>query len=200
MNERNDPSTDRSENDALMKAAAALTKEIRPGRDLWPGIEQALTRNEPGGAWRATSWNSLYAQAAAVILLVGASSGLTYLAVSDGNSQISPVAQDVERVFEPVSGSFGSRYNLGPDFQDARDTLAARLDGELQKLSPESRAGVQKNLDAIHTAIVEINEALAKEPDNVLLQQLLLRTYHEEIALMQQVGGIRNSAMKRSDI
>jgi hypothetical protein len=200
MNESNDPSTDKSENEALMNAAAALTKEIRPGRDLWPGIEQALTRNEPGGAWRATRWNGLLAQAAAVILLVGASSGLTYLAVSDGNSQISPVAQDVERVFEPVSGSFGSRYNLGPDFQDARDVLAARLESELQKLSPESRAGVQTSLDAIHTAIVEINEALAREPDNVLLQQLLLRTYHEEIALMQQVGGIRNSAMKRNDI
>jgi len=59
---------------------------------------------------------------------------------------------------------------------------------------------VQTSLDAIHTVIVEINEALAREPDNVLLQQLLLRTYHEEIALMQQVGGIRNSAMKRNDI
>jgi hypothetical protein len=198
MNDRNDPSTDKSGNEALMAAAAALPKEIKPGRDLWPGIEQALARTQPRiEPW---NWQGLFAQAAAVILLVGASSGLTYLAVKDGGSQVSPVVTDVERVFEPVSGSFGSRYNLGPDFLDARNVLAARLEGEMEKLSPESRAAVQKSLDAIHEAIVEINKALAEAPDNVLLQNLLLRTYHEELALMQQVGGISNSAMNRSDI
>lgn len=177
-----------------MAAAAALPKEIKPGRDLWPGIEQALARKQP--QYR----QNLFAQAAAVILLVGASSGLTYLAMTDGSSQVSPVVTDVERVFEPVSGSFGSRYNLGPDFLSARNVLAARLEGEMEKLSPESRAAVQKSLDALHEAIVEINKALAEEPDNVLLQDLLLRTYHEELAVMQQVGGIGNSAMNRSDI
>jgi hypothetical protein len=198
MNDRNDPSTDKSGNEALMAAAAALPKEIKPGRDLWPGIEQALASKQPRIEPR--TWQGLFAQAAAVILLVGASSGLTYLAVTDGGSQVSPVVTDVERVFEPVSGSFGSRYNLGPDFLDARNVLAARLEGEMEKLSPESRAAVQKSLDAIHEAIVEINKALAEAPDNVLLQNLLLRTYHEELALMQQVGGISNSAMNRSDI
>lgn len=198
MNDRNDPSTDKSANDPLMAAAAALPKEIKPGRDLWPGIEQALARKQP--RFEPRNWQGLFAQAAAVILLVGASSGLTYLAVTDGSNQVSPVVTDVERVFEPVSGSFGSRYNLGPDFLAARNVLAARLEGEMEKLTPESRAVVQKSLDAIHEAMVEINKALANEPDNVLLQDLLLRTYHEEIALMQQVGGIRNSAMNRSDI
>jgi hypothetical protein len=194
MNERNDPSTDNSANDPLMAAAAVLPKEIKPGRDLWPGIEQALARKQP------RIWQGLFAQAAAVILLVGASSGLTYLAMTDGSNPVAPVIPDVERVFEPVSGSFGSRYNLGPDFLAARNVLAARLEGEMERLSPESRAAVQKSLDAIHEAMVEINKALANEPDNVLLQDLLLRTYHEEIALMQQVGGIRNSAMNRTDI
>jgi hypothetical protein len=194
MNDSNDPSTGNSSSDALMAAAAALPKEIKPGRDLWPGIEQALLRKQP---WYM---QGPIAQAAAVILLVGGSSGLTYLAMMDGSSELSPVVTGVERVFEPVSGSFGSRYNLGPDFLSARNVLAARLDSEMEKLSPESRAAVQKSLDALHEAIVEINKALAEEPDNVLLQDLLLRTYHEELAVMQQVGGIGNSAMIRTDI
>ena len=194
MNESNDTSTGKPAGDALMAAAAALPKEIKPGRELWPGIEQALAGKQP---WYR---QGMFAQAAAVLLLVGASSGLTYLAVKDGSSPVSPVATGVERVFEPVSGSFGSRYTLGPDFLEARNALAERLESEMEKLSPESRAVVQKNLDAIHAAIVEINKALAEEPDNVLLQDLLLRTYHEEVALMQQVGGIRNSAMNRTDI
>jgi hypothetical protein len=195
MNDTEDTAKRDPADDALMRAAAALAKEIKPGRDLWPGIEQSLTRKAAAGRW----WQGGLAQAAAVILLVGGSSGLTYLAVRD-NAGTSTVVVGVNQVFEPVSGSFGSRYNLGPEFQEARDSVAARLDDEMQKLSPAARADVQKNLDAIHSAIVEINQALAKEPDNVLLQDLLIRTYHDELALMQKVGGIRNSAMLRTDI
>ena len=192
--------SDEAPRDALMAAAASLPKEIKPGRDLWPGIEQKL-HHARAGAWKGRGpFNSLFARAAAVLLVIGASSGLTYFAVKDDGSRVSPVVTDVARVFEPVSGSFGSRYNLGPDFQDARDSLASRLEVEMQKLSPESRAEVQQSLDTIHSAIVEINKALADEPDNVLLQDLLLRTYHNELALMQKVGGIRNSAMRRTDI
>lgn len=192
----NETEIEEPSNDALLRAAAALEKDIKPQRDLWPGIEQALHRQQPVGWWR----NGPLAQAASVILLVGASSGLTYLAVSQHDSEVSPVSPDVERVFEPVSGSFGSRYNLGPDFQDARNVLVARLDVEMAKLAPETRAVVQKNLDAIHAVIVEINKALATEPDNELLQEMLIRSYHDELALMQKVGGIGNSAMIRTDI
>jgi hypothetical protein len=192
----NDTRDKGSANDALLAAARALPKEIKPQRDLWPGIEQAMAAHQPRAWYR----RGLVAQAASVILLVAATSGLTYLAVSGGNGNAPSESPLVERVFEPVSGSFGSRYTLGPDFQDARDVLAARLELEMEKLSPESRNEVQKNLDALHAAIVEINKALANEPDNVLLQDLLIRSYLDELALMQKVGGIRNSAMMRTDI
>jgi hypothetical protein len=196
MNDNRDTSLNTPSNDALMRAAAALPREIKPGRDLWPGIELAISGKQQRNRW----WNGALAQAAAVLLLVGGSSGVTYLAIKDDGGSPSPVAMEGERVFVPVSGSFGSRYNLGPEFQDARDSLAARLDSEMEKLSPESRAEVQKNLNTIRAAIVEINKALANEPDNVLLQDLLIRTYRDELTLMQKVGGIRNSAMRRTDI
>jgi hypothetical protein len=196
MNDNRDISSNTPPDDALMRAAAALPREIKPGRDLWPGIELAISGRQQRNRW----WNGGLAQAAAVLLLVGGSSGVTYLAIKNDGGSLSPVALEGERVFVPVSGSFGSRYNLGPEFQDARDSLAARLDSEMEKLSPESRAEVQKNLNTIRAAIVEINKALANEPDNVLLQDLLIRTYHDELTLMQKVGGIRNSAMRRTDI
>ena len=192
MNDRKEQKFD----DALMDAAASLPREIRPQRDLWPEIANALD-GHAGGGWRRYGF---FAQAAAVLLLVGASSGLTYLAVTDRGSTVSPVSGDVTRVFEPVSGSFGSQYNLGPDFQDARNNLAARLEQEMQNLSPEARKDVEKNLVTIRDAIVEINKALAKEPDNVLLQELLLRTYRDELAVMRRVSGLGSATMTRTDI
>lgn len=183
---------------ALMAAAMRLPRAVAPQRDLWPDIEKAI--RQPASPQRSV-WNTVWAQAAAVLLLVGGSSGLTYLAMSGDANTVSPVARTGSTlVFEPVSGSFGSQYNLGPDYQDARRDLEGKLEDELQRLSPDARMAVRENLTTIRTAIDDINRALAEEPGNVLLQKLLMRTYHEELALMQHVDSIANSVMYRGDI
>lgn len=173
--------------DKLDQAASQLAKEIAPERDLWPGIEQAIRTPQ-----RRTPW---YAQAAAVVLLVGASSGVTYLAVKDSGPVVSIAP---ELVFEKAA--FGGEYHLGPGFQDARNSLRTQLDEEIDSLSPEAQADVQENLGVIHAAIVEINTALENEPDNVYLQQKLLRAYREELALLRRVGGLTRNVMIRNDI
>jgi len=193
MNETDDKNFD----DELMAAATDLNTEVSPGRDLWPGIEQAIS--QPAKPAR-TVWNSVWAQAAAVLLLVGGSSGVTYLAITKDANVLSPIAAGPALVFESVSGSFGSMYNLGPDYQDARRSLAAKLDQELDRLTPEERDNVQKNIDIIRAAIDDINLALAEEPDNALLQKLLISTYREELDLMIRVDGITSAAMRRGDI
>jgi hypothetical protein len=101
-------------------------------------------------------------------------------------------------VFEQTS--FGANYNLGPGFQDARNSLRADLDAELTRLSPEARTNIQENLDLIHTAIADINVVLEKEPENVLLQQMLLRAYREELTLLSRVGGLTRNVAMRNDI
>ena len=142
----------------------------------------------------------MLAQAAAVILLVGGSSLLTYLAVKDDASKVSPVAATNIQTLDAVSASFGGQYSLGPDFQDARRDLEGRLEQELERLSPEARDDVQASLETIRTAIAAINEALVEEPDNALLQELLMRSYREELAVMRRINGITNAVMYREDI
>jgi hypothetical protein len=193
MNENDERNFD----DELMARAAKLAAPVKPERDLWPEIEQAI--GAPARRERS-AWNSMWAQAAAVVLLVGGSSGITYLAVKDGGDPTLPVVQTTELSFSPVSGSFGSQYTLGPDYQDARRLLAGRLDDKLETLPEETRADVVANLEAIRKAIEEINRALAEEPDSVLLQELLLDTYRDELSLMNKVDGITRTAMRRGDI
>lgn len=176
--------------DRLEQAARQLTTEIAPQRDLWPGIAEAITTP------RRLSWAPTLAQAAAVVLLVAGSSGITYLAVSDGERPVTAVAPEL--VFEQAA--FGGNYSLGPDFRHARDSLIADLDAEMARLSPETQQEIQANIDLIHDAIVEINKALKAEPDNVMLQQQLLHAYREELTLLRRVGGLTRNVMMRNDI
>jgi hypothetical protein len=176
--------------DALIARARGLSTEISPQEDLWPGIEAAITRP------RVSRWTPRFAQAAAVVLLIGASSGLTWLTTKDQIQVIEVVPAGL--IFEQAS--FGGRYALGVGYQEAHRDLEAQLEVELQRLSPEAREEVEISLAMIRGAIGQINEALAEEPDNPLLQELLLQTYREELAFMQRVGGLTQHVMSRRDI
>lgn len=187
---------DTKHDDELMAAAARLPQSVAPERDLWPGIAEAIaTPAMPRGA----GWNRIFAQAAAVLLLVGASSGLTWF-VATGSEDPMTVPDVSNLVFEPVSGNFGSQYHLGPDFDSARNDLAATLERQLAALSPETRAEVEKNMATIRQAIADINVALDEEPNNALLQQLLMSAYQKELSLMIKVDGMTKSVMRRTDI
>lgn len=176
--------------DNLMGAAAQLAKDISPERDLWPGIAEAIEKPA------SRRWSPMLAQAAAVVLLVGGSSAVTYMTMK-GNAPETVIASP-EMVFEQAS--FGNRYNLGPSFQDARNTLVAELEAELQKVSPESRTDIEANLILIRNAVFEMNKALEDDPENIQLQERLLKTYREELALLRRVSGLTRNVMLRNDI
>lgn len=176
--------------DRLTAAARQLNPAISPQRDLWPGIADAIARPA------RRRWTPMLAQAAAIVLLVGASSGVTYLAVKDQPQSVTQVTPEL--LFEQAS--FGGRYTLGPGFQDARNAIIAEFDVELERLSPQARAEIEKNLEIVHKAIYDINQALEQEPGNELLQERLASTYREELMLLQRVGGLTRNVMLRNDI
>jgi hypothetical protein len=184
----------------VMSMAAGLARDVQPPRDLWPGIAEAINSSPVSRAAPAPRWQRMFAQAAAIVLLIGGSSGLTWYTLSNSDTSLVTPGDHSNLNFEPVSGSFGSQYMLGPDFQDARESLVAKLDEELERLPPETREEVEKNIATIRAAISEINKALAQEPDSVLLQELLLNTYSEELAIMRKVDGLAHTVMRRTDI
>ena len=177
--------------DKLLNAAARLDREISPQRDLWPGIARAIVHLP-----QRAGWTPMLAQAAAILLLIGASSAITYVAVNEPQARIAQIAPAL--VFERAS--FGSGYELGDEFTDARNALVAELAVELERLAPTSQAEVAANIVLIQDAIYEINAALEQEPNNTLLQQQLLSAYREELTLLRRVGGLTRNIMMRNDI
>ena len=181
--------TDRND-DKLLQAARELNTEPSPQRDLWPGIAQAMQ------APQRSLWTPMLAQAAAVVLLVGGSSAVTYIAVKQPQPQVMQIAPEL--TFEQAS--FGTGYELGDEFVKARNVLIAELDVELKRLAPTPRAEVAANIALIQDAIYEINAALEEDPNNTLLQQQLLSAYREELTLLRRVGGLTRDIMMRNDI
>lgn len=185
--------TDNLENDALTKAASKLVAGEQPQRDLWPEIEAAIT--EP----QKRRWQFPFAQAAAVLLLVGGSSAVTYVAMQDRDAEVVPQMM-VTTGLKIQPAAFGNHYELGADYEEARASLTLQLEQELESLPPETRADIEKNLAAIQTAIAEINELMADQPNNVMLQRLLMSNYRRELEVLSGMSGMTTGVMSRSDI
>ncbi len=179
------------DDDKLSKAASRLATEISPEHDLWPGIEEAI--NKP----KRSRWTPMLAQAAAVVLIVGAASLLTYVAVKYDNPDVAQVAR-ANLVFERTA--FGGEYTFASVYGRAGGDVEARFDRELAKLSPEARESVEVSLAVMRQAIDDIRRALDKDPNNAFLQKLLVEAYGNELALKNRVGRITQRVLARKDI
>ena len=188
--------------DRWLQAASRLPGEIRPERDLWPGIEARL-RSEASPR-RRRGWR-FAATAAAAMLLVTMSSLIT-LWVTDRpeNLPVSPVQTPAGAV-RPAGGiavnaTFGPDYLLGPKYEKARQQLSRELETQLDTLPAETREVVEKNLAQLRQALAEINGALADDPGNVLLQQLLMAAYQDELSVLMEVNRMARSLPTRKEI
>jgi len=180
----------------VMQEAKRLPKEIQPENDLWPVIRSALVGTRQLSAHnRAQSRVVAWRMAAAVALI--AFSSLMTLWVS----RTVPVDPEMQVLVIPeIPDKLFGRYNvLESSYTGARAQLLHDFKENLAKLSPETRETVKKNLAEIMQAVDEINEALAKDPSNTLLQRLLLAAFSSELEVYGNVNRISRMEMLRTD-
>ena len=198
MNDRHGPG---GSEDRLMQAARALPREIRPERDLWPDIAARIGAEETPLAGR-NRWRLVGAVAAAVAL-VAVSSLMTLWLIDEPAPVVvrqGPPAGGLALPARSLEASFGAGYTLGPRYERARNELTRDLEQQLAALPEDTRALVNRNLAQIRDALAEINEELAEDPNNVLLQQLLLAAYQDELAVLMNVNRMAQTLPTRTEI
>jgi len=190
----------RDGDDRLMEAASRLPVDIPPEHDLWPGIAARLEERERPGSVQGR-WRLAGAIAAAAVLVTISSLVTLWVTEKSEPVTISRV-QPPKGMTRPAAGSatFGPDYVLGPKYEKARQQLSRDLEEQLKTLSPETREVVEKNLAQIRQAMVQINGALAEDPGNVLLQQLLMAAYQDEMTVLMEVNRMAQSLPTRKEI
>ncbi|HEX9208505.1 MAG TPA: hypothetical protein VF851_09725 [Steroidobacteraceae bacterium] len=183
---------DRSPEERLDAQLRALPRTLEPARDLWPEIASGL---EPHGqaSRRRPAW---IAQVAAALLLVAGSSLLTATLLDRGPAPGRQSVQAREPAgqaakpggFAPMPAGFGPNVRLDPEYAAARRQLTVMLQARLAALPPSTRAKLETNLGEMQRAAEQINAALAEQPGDPLLEELLLKTYQDELAVLANVN------------
>lgn len=163
------------------EALDLLPRDIEPSRDLWPAIEARL---EPRVVRGGRRWPWL---AAAGVLLVVGSSLLTANLVRR-EAAVTAQAPIEQPDAAAMRTAFGPGQTLGPGYDAIRQQLADSLAARIDRLPPAARAKLEANLAELHRATAEINAALELSPGDPLLEELLINSYQDELAVLASVN------------
>jgi hypothetical protein len=176
-----------------------LPLEVPPGRDLWPDIAARIDeRMSPATpAARRPAW--LWQVAAALVLVAGSSLLTASLLDRDRLLQQSAAHITPTNAIPGLDGAvtmpaaFGPAGQLDPEYIATRGQLTQMLDRRIGALPPAARAKLEFNLGEMRRAADEINAALDEQPGDPLLEELLLKTYQDELAVLANVSQLTNS-------
>jgi hypothetical protein len=176
---------------AIVAGARQLPRSIEPPAEAWIGIRSAIARDEnavraPGPAARFGERRRLYLAAAAVVLAAVLSSAGTawYLSARNPAGNL-PAAMAVNTSSETPStlAAFTIEEN---NYLRTASRLQDLLDQQEGSLAPETVAQLRASLHAIDDAIIEARNALARDPANKLLVEMLSSSYRQKVDLLRR--------------
>lgn len=158
----------------ILNEVEQLPTGIMPDRDLWPGIAKRLQPPKPNIITFPNTrrrWAGLGLVAAAILLVVTLGNLPTILngGISD---PIIPVAES-------------EHDQITAEYEEAKATLLAALELQRDELAPETLSIIEENLTIIENAVVDIDRAMAANPNNPKLEGMLYAAYQSEVSLLK---------------
>ncbi len=170
----------------LHRRTAQLRREIEPPDDAWAGIAAQIDMDNRENATIGAKqghhafWqHPLFLAAAALFLIAGSS--LITTAVSTREMPVSPLP--IARVSAPATlAQFTAMEN---DYIATANKLSAALETD-SELSPATIAKLKKSVGVIDEAILEARRALAADPANRDLMEMLKTSYGQKVDLLRR--------------
>lgn len=171
----------------LVTAAHGLPRDIAPPPEVWGVLRERMAR-EPIARAAVTRWwhNGWMATAAAVLLVVGTTLLMPRTigkAKAKGPAPTSVAARPSPVVLLAVDKNYAATV------AELRETL----DAQRPALSPSTVRTVERALAVIDSAIAEARTALASDPANQALVDILSAHYERKVDLLQRATELSSS-------
>lgn len=164
-----------------------LPLSIQPPADVWPMVSAKIqTSAAPGEkkhkafTFRAPEWGW---PAAAAVLLVMISSAVTTLVMGRQQSGAPTVATSRPSI---ADGNLATLSRREASYRNTADELWAAVNARRDQLSPQTIATVERSVMLIDAAILEAREALASDPNNAVIADMLSARYERKVDLLKR--------------
>jgi len=175
----------------ILARAADLPKSIEPPAEAWSTIRTAILRDENAGKSRvATSrrfWSRplvLAAAAAAVVAVLSSTITALYLSSRSPSNVVSVSGgRPTDATTPSTLAAFTVEEN---NYLRQAAMLQDLLYQQETALAPETVAQLKTSLRTIDEAILEARNALARDPSNKLLIEMLSSNYKQKVDLLRR--------------
>ena len=176
----------------ILTRAADLPKSIEPPAEAWSTIRAVIERDKDAVAAHDRSstpgfWRRSYALAAAGILVAIVSSAGTAIYMSSRSTDANPSRSAVSNTTSGATPASLAAFTIEENnYLRNVAVLQDLLDEQEALLAPETVARLKASLRTIDEAILEARTALARDPANKLLIEMLTGTYRQKMDLMRR--------------
>ena len=176
----------------ILERAMELPKSIDPPAEAWSNIRSAILRDEKvaesraggiGGAFLRVPW---VMAAAAALVVAALSSTITALYL---NSRVASrtASTAIGSSTEPATPESLAAFTIEENnYLRQASMLQDLLDQQESSLAPETVAQLKTSLRTIDEAIAEARNALARDPSNKLLVEMLSANYKQKVDLLRR--------------
>jgi hypothetical protein len=168
---------------ALLAGAAALARAVDPPAELWEALRAETLARPARAAW--TVRMTRRELAAAAVLLVALSSGITAALMRD-RAAPAPTGVAADGGAARPRAEWVEFRRAEAEYVRTADDLEALLAGNRASLAPETVRTVEASLGAIDAAIRDARAALARDPANAELSNVLAATYRDKIDVLER--------------
>jgi hypothetical protein len=183
----------------LQRRTAELPREIAPPPEAWDAIKAQIEMDSASrgvsSIGRRALWQRPSLLAAAAILLVAGASITTALLM---NGRLRSSAPATVAKSDTVSNS-GAPATLAEftavenDYISTANRLSAVIESGQADLAPETVAKLKESLRVIDAAILEGRRALAADPANKALMEILSTSYSQKVDLLRRTAEMGRS-------
>jgi anti-sigma factor RsiW len=170
---------------ALLERAGTLAATIEPPADGWAALRRRLRQQSQSaprrGRW-VREWGRL---AAAAVVLVAGSSALTVLALRARTPAQGPAVPPSSAIAAAVPAAVRA---VERSYAGALEELTVTITAQRGALAPETIATLERTLRVIDDAIAEARAALAADPGNRTLLDVLSANYEQKVHLLRRVS------------
>jgi len=172
----------------LAKQTAALPREIEPPADAWNRIRDEIESDRVVAidSHRSSRWWQRPAFLMAAGLTLVAVSSYTTSMIIYGRVHEGPVMSITGAAPYGTNASLAQFTLMENGYIETANRLTEILDSNKNDLAPETVAKLRESVRVIDSAILEARRALAADPSNKALMEMLMASYSQKVDLLKR--------------